>query len=220
MDAAEFIGYFKYPARLNTETLNTLQNLLGEFSYSSGIYTLLAKNHYIVNSAEKSDFLKRAAIFAGDRKKLFKFILDIPDDTIIQHHIPAYSIELAETLLTGQAGGRQAKDEDTGLKIVNSESDTKDDLIEKFIREQPRPCLAGRQVSINIEDTFSGEDEAPLESENNQEFLSETLAEIYWKQGSPDKAIRCYEKLSLKFPEKSSYFATQIEKIKKEIIKY
>jgi len=39
---------------------------------------------------------------------------------------------------------------------------------------------------------------------------------IYAEQGYYGKAIKIYKKMSLHFPEKSCYFADQIEKIKKK----
>lgn len=47
-----------------------------------------------------------------------------------------------------------------------------------------------------------------------QEVASETLALILARQGHREKAIRMYEQLILKIPEKSAYFAAQIQKLK------
>ncbi|MBK7336556.1 MAG: hypothetical protein IPJ00_10435 [Saprospirales bacterium] len=46
------------------------------------------------------------------------------------------------------------------------------------------------------------------------DLVSETLAELLARQGHVQKAISMYEKLGLIFPEKSSFFASQIEKLK------
>lgn len=49
----------------------------------------------------------------------------------------------------------------------------------------------------------------------NKAIVSETLAKLYLQQGYREKAIDMYERLCLAFPDKSAYFAAQIDKLKK-----
>jgi hypothetical protein len=96
--------------------------------------------------------------------------------------------------------------------VKPSVKDLQSALIDKFIDENPRIEPSREKTAIPNEDISK-----PF-TEEREEFLTETLARIYIGQGYYSKAIDIYEKLSLKFPEKSSYFASQIEKVK-ELIK-
>ena len=49
---------------------------------------------------------------------------------------------------------------------------------------------------------------------NDREVLTETMAEVWEKQGNAAKATEIYQKLSLLNPGKSSYFAAKIEHLK------
>jgi tetratricopeptide (TPR) repeat protein len=95
----------------------------------------------------------------------------------------------------------------------NSKKQLQTELIDKFIIANPRIEPNREKVDQNAEDISK-----PLVEERGG-FVTETLARIYINQGYYSKAIDIYEKLSLKFPEKSSYFASQIEKVKEYIKK-
>ena len=95
-------------------------------------------------------------------------------------------------------------------KISRKTKKKKDELIEQFINSEP--------VMPKI--TAAPSDNRDLSKENpfaQEELFSETLAKIYIRQHLYEKAIATYIKLSLKYPEKSVYFADRIEKIKQNI---
>ncbi|MDP4291388.1 MAG: hypothetical protein Q8908_09940, partial [Bacteroidota bacterium] len=82
-------------------------------------------------------------------------------------------------------------------------------LIDKFLRDAPRMPRPKQEF-------FNPVNLASRSLVENEDFYTETYASICLKQGNVAKAMKIYEKLSLKYPEKSSYFAGLIDNIKKE----
>ncbi|HEY9124139.1 MAG TPA: hypothetical protein VIO15_07350 [Bacteroidales bacterium] len=82
------------------------------------------------------------------------------------------------------------------------------DLIDKFLADMPK--IRPKQVEEFVEYDISTNS-----VEEHDDFMTETLAKIFVRQKNYQKAIDTYSKLSLKFPEKSTYFANQIFEIKK-----
>ena len=97
----------------------------------------------------------------------------------------------------------------------------KSQLIEKFIKGGEEKIHLTKEVTptlLQIErpqtEFFSPENMAKMSLAENEDFVTETLAKIYAQQGNIKKAISAYEKLSLKIPEKSNYFARLIQELK------
>ena len=92
---------------------------------------------------------------------------------------------------------------------VNKEEKTlsKTEIIDKFIAENP-------QISRSKKEFYDPMVVAQTSVVDKENIISETLATIYLNQGYVEKAISVYQKLSLKNPEKSVYFAELIEKAK------
>lgn len=89
------------------------------------------------------------------------------------------------------------------------QNDKKTQLINQFISN---PASISRPKA----EFFNASDMAKKSEIFPDDMVTETLAGVYLKQENFSGALRIYEKLVLKFPEKSTYFAALIEKIKKE----
>jgi hypothetical protein len=79
------------------------------------------------------------------------------------------------------------------------------ELIDKFLESNPKivPTKETPKVLIKTEDTVK-----------HDGLMTETLARIYLEQKNYEKAIQSYKILSLKYPEKSGFFADQIKAVK------
>lgn len=79
-----------------------------------------------------------------------------------------------------------------------------EDIINKFIKNNPKiePLEKGKTIAVPV--TKNKQDAA---------LMTETLAKVYLEQKKYENAIQAYRILSLKYPEKSGFFADQIKRI-------
>ncbi|MFZ9046127.1 MAG: hypothetical protein ACO2ZZ_09675 [Cyclobacteriaceae bacterium] len=106
-----------------------------------------------------------------------------------------------------------ASNKKSTVKVKSSPSKEKvekEEIIDKFIETQPRISKP------DTADSASKEDLSKKSTRFHVDIASEYLAEIYIEQGKNQRAIEIYKNLCLKFPEKKSYFAGLIRKLKKE----
>jgi hypothetical protein len=86
----------------------------------------------------------------------------------------------------------------------------KTEIIDSFILEETAKSAPKPKAEF-----YSAEVMAKKSLQDDETFVTETLARIYLKQGNLPKALRSYEILVVKYPEKIHIFAPLLEKIKK-----
>jgi hypothetical protein len=88
-------------------------------------------------------------------------------------------------------------------KLVKKKSEIFE-LIDKFIENKPKikPVKSGAAIDISTEGSIE-----------NESLMTETLARVYLEQKKYDKAIKAFKILSLKYPEKSGFFADRIKAV-------
>ncbi|MEO8933384.1 MAG: hypothetical protein ABI295_03680 [Xanthomarina sp.] len=112
-----------------------------------------------------------------------------------------------EPIKRAECRSKEDQKHETHTESSASKRDEKFDLIDRFISMNPK--LKPRQHIANLGNIAEQQMIQP------ESLMTETLARIYLEQKNYKKAIQSYNILSLKYPEKSGFFADQIKAIKK-----
>jgi tetratricopeptide (TPR) repeat protein len=197
MQKEVFYDYLSHPEKLNQDSLTELKEVVENYPTFQAAWILLLKNLKILNDPDFESYLERGAIRIADRRKLYHFL---------------HQDETATEKLTSELADQDPLVKEymaPGFYQLNERKEDREETLVDLIRS----------IRKKEAEKVLGEVAAPAETEPEEKtdnsFVTETLARIYAQQKHYQKAIQAYENLSLKFPEKSTYFAGQIEKIEK-----
>ena len=183
-----------------------ISNILENFPYFQTAHILYSKALQNTKSIRFKSQLKKAAIYSGDRNLLFDIISQQEDLNIskatIKHKLKKEEKKAELHSFLDWISIVQTK------KIVRSKKQKSDEIINIFLEKKPK-------IKNNKQRFFNASENAKKSIVENNDIITETLAKVYAKQEHFEKAILAYQKLSLKYPQKSSYFANQIKVIKK-----
>ena len=167
------------------------------FPYFQAARLLYLKNLKLTRNSNFNSELNKSAPLVGDRKWLNSFLNP-------------------EKLKKPVSAGIDFLTESAGVYFSESDSDTtdSDNLIDKFLSSKPGALKIENKSDEELSE-FSDNQILTVSNAESDELITETLAVIYLQQKKYEKAIESFQKLSLKYPEKSAYFATRIEETEK-----
>ncbi len=197
MEKEKFYALLNKPATFNTETVNELKQITQEYPYFQAAWGLCLKWAKASEDPRFDQILRKAAPRIPDRKHLFHLLNPATDP-------------LEQVDLLNQRSERIPGMTDTANKNRSPEHH----LIDKFLSTAQGPVKLEKNKQENQISTPNNQLIAKSVTESD-DLITETLALIYQKQKKYDKAIEAFQKLSLKYPEKSVYFASQIKELEK-----
>lgn len=200
MDRERFNTLLSDPSFVTNTDIKALNEYRKKYPYFQSLYVVIAKALKDRNHPKTQAFIKKTAVYSTNPDYLneiiagdFKFITKVPK-------------AVTEDLLVG------TETQDTQVSQKKKTSTLSQvEIIEKFIKDEPS---IERQKISRTDAPSHQVDLASKAIKDLDAFETETLAKLMAMQGKPRKAINIYQKLSLKFPEKSTYFAARIEEIK------
>jgi len=243
MNRQQFFDWMDDPASLNAESIDDLMQLVQDYPYFQSARLLHLINLKIIQDYRYEPALRQVAAYAADRARLKDWIgvleeaerkgnkpampLAPASSGKTDDHLKSLEEQIKDSLNEIEMKKSQLRELIEEKKAILGDPDhhlselqdaqkgftlrplPKDEFLEEFIRQN-------KNQQSNRAGFFNPEESARRSIEENDGILSETLARLIAAQGKKDKAIEIYQKLILKNPQKSSYFAAQIEKLRKE----
>ena len=206
-----------------------LENIIYEFPYFQLAHAIYLKSLKIQDQFNFDLILKKTAILSSKRKLIFNWIEGNENNLFkileksTKKEIRESIVQDTQTKVDVKTYKSEEEEEkmffvDWVLSYANSEIETqsrplesKIEIIDSFLEKNPK--IPNRKEKDNEDDFLNLASDNKF---NKSELMTETLAKIYVKQKKIKKALYAYKILSLKYPEKSSFFANQIKKLQKK----
>ncbi|MDD4108306.1 MAG: tetratricopeptide repeat protein [Prolixibacteraceae bacterium] len=195
MQKEKFYKLLRNPVLLGKETLPELQKITEDYPYFHAAVFLLLKNLHLSGSPGFTETLKRSAIGIPDRKRLYMYLHSLRESAGGDYYFEQTDSKIRQTI---------ADDKSNQVPENN--------LIDKFLSHEPRGIKIEKDSQVKVSEKNEIVEKSLAETD---ELITETLAMIYFQQKKYEKALDAFKKLSLKYPEKSVYFASRIEEIEK-----
>ena len=212
MNKKNFIKIIQEPNNLSEKEVSFLDEINREFPYFQTSRAIFLKSLSENEDIKFKKFLRSTAAYTRDRSVLFEFVKKSQNQNekvyFNKNEITTLQSEykiIEEEIIEENSFVEWLKL--SNLKPIDRNNET--ETIDKFISEKPK-------LKVEVNENESNNDKADNLS-NQAGYMTETLAKLYLNQKNYEKAIQSYKILILKFPEKNSYFADQIKKIKKLI---
>ena len=199
---SSLIKILKNPHKISESEALFIDELVAEFPYFQAARAVQLKNHKNLESFQFEKILNETAVHTSDRKILFDFI----EQNFISENTSKKNPNTEKSLQKTKSKTFVNWLEQVNLIPIDRSNESL--TVEKFISKKPKLSFKDIEQPVIQEENES--------QEINKELLvTETLAKLYVEQENYEKAIQTYKILILKFPEKNSYFASAIKKLKK-----
>jgi hypothetical protein len=237
------IDYIRRPDTIDDEAIVQLQALTQEHPYYHSARILLLQALYKRHSPNYDETLRRTAILVPNREAIFRLTeephythaeerkrydegIETTDsrtvsliDDFLEAQIPATPVTHPIDAAQDYIGYLLQRESILGEQEEESLPMNGGGVVEDFLEsETGRIVLTDNEDNESDQEKRSANEKPELESEGNNEILTEIMAGIYIKQGKYENAVKIIRQLSLKYPKKNRYFADQIRFLEKLII--